>query len=227
MIKSSSIKFSLAFLLSALLVLCVSSLVVLAQDDTTTTTTTTSSTEPTTSTTQQQHNVRLLLHKSVSPAEAIINTNMTFTITLFNLGEEPAYDVEVKDNEWPESSFDLIEGESKATFAKIGSNEKVSFTYTIVPKSVGEISTQHATASYRLTPEKDEKSGLKLFAKSNILPSIPVLTQADYDRKHDSHLATWATFFLLALIPTALPYAVYMNANNQILELADQSKKNQ
>ena len=212
-----SLKLPLAVLLSILFALCLS---VLAQEDAASV----EDSDITTTSTTQQHNVRLLLHKSVSPSETVVNTNMTFTITLINLGEDPAYDVEVKDNEWPESTFELVEGEAKATFEKIAMNEKVSYTYTIVPKSIGEISTQHATASYRLTAEKDEKSGLKLFVKSNILPSIPVLTQADYDRRHDSHVGSWVTFFLLALIPTALPYAVYMYANNQIHELADQKK---
>ncbi|EFC41266.1 hypothetical protein NAEGRDRAFT_80788 [Naegleria gruberi] len=221
---NKSLKFSLAVILAILFALCTITSV-LAQDEDITATPV-DETSTTTTTTTQQNNVRLFLHKSVSPAEPIVNTNITFTITVINVGEETAYDIDVKDNEWPEAQFELAEGETKASFEKVAPNDRVSYKYTIVPKSVGEINTQHALATYRLAPaaEKDEKS-LKLISKSNVLPAIPVMTQAEYDRKHASHVGDWIVFFILSLIPTALPYVVYMYANNQIVDLANQKQK--
>jgi len=218
---NKSLKFTtLAVLFAILFAFCITAS--FAQEEATTTETTTTET-----TTQQQNNVRLIVHKVATPSEAVINSNITFTITVINMGEEPAYDIEVKDNEWPEAQFD-VDGETKATFEKVGPNDRVVLKYSIVPKVIGEITTQFALASYRLSPatDKDEKTGLKLFAKSNVLPAIPILTQAEYDRRHDSHYDDWAIFFILSLIPVALPYVVYMYANNQIVELAEQKKSN-
>jgi hypothetical protein len=132
-----------------------------------------------------------------------------------------AYDVEVKDNEWPESNFELVSGDIKANFDAVAPGTNASFSYTVVPKIVGGITTENAIVTYKLSPEDTDKH----YVRSTVLPQIPILTQAQFNKKHDTHWDDWVIFALLSLIPVGLPGLVYLYANNQINQLASEGKK--
>ena len=165
----------------------------------------------------------LLAYKHVKDFEAIINNNLTVSITVYNVGEHAAYDVHVKDNDWPAGSFDTLEGETKATFDRIEAGSSVTFKYTIVPRATGEIQTLPAKITFKPAQDADE-TDVKV-AYSNGLPKIPVLTQTEYDRRHDSHVDEWFIFLLLLALPVGAPATMYLFANNQIEQLAAEKKK--
>jgi hypothetical protein len=165
----------------------------------------------------------LLVYKHVKDYEAILNNNLTVTLTIYNVGESAAYDVNVKDNDWPEGSFDTIEGENKANFDKIEPGTNVTFSYTVVPRSTGEIETVPAIVTFKPVQDADETETKT--ARSNGLPKIPVLTQSEYDKRHDSHVDEWAIFFVLLSLPVGVPTVMYLFANNQIAALAAEKKK--
>lgn len=134
-----------------------------------------------------------------------------------------AYDVDVKDNDWPEGSFEYLEGENKGKFEKLEPGTNVTFSYTVVPKSIGEIETVPAMVTFKTSQDTEDED--RRIARSNILPKIPVLTQSEYDKRHDSHVDEWAIFFALLILPIGIPFVLYLFANNQISALAAEKKK--
>jgi hypothetical protein len=116
-----------------------------------------------------------------------------------------------------------LEGENKATFDKIEPGTNVTFKYTVVPRSTGEIETVPAVITFKPAQDADETD--KKIARSNGLPKIPVLTQSEYDRRHDSHVDEWFIFFALVALPVGVPAVMYLFANNQIEALAAEKKK--
>lgn len=128
----------------------------------------------------------------------------------------------MKDNEWPTDNF-VVNGELKTTFEKIEAGQNVTHTYTVTPKVVGGVTTESAIVSFQNNPDEETK----FFVKSSTLPQLNIMTQAQFDKRKETHVNDWVIFALLSLIPVGLPGLVYLYSNNQINQLASQGKKKQ
>ncbi|KAL0489615.1 translocon-associated protein subunit beta [Acrasis kona] len=164
----------------------------------------------------------LIVYKNLKEYEAIVNNNITIAITVYNVGESAAYNVQIKDNDWPEGSVETLEGENKASVDVIEAGSNFTFSYTIVPRATGDILTIPAVVSF--SPVQDDDSNRK-FSRSNPIPKIPVLTQSEYDKKHDGHVDDVLIFLLLLTLPIGVPAVMYLYADNQIAALAADKKK--
>lgn len=149
------------------------------------------------------------------------NLQISLFFSIVNLCvNSAAYDVELKDNEWPAENF-VVTGNLKATFDKIEAGHNVTHTYTVTPKIVGSVNTESAIVSFKTNPEEETK----YYVKSSVLPQLTIMTQAQFDKRNDTHLDDWVIFTLLAFIPVGLPGLVYLYSKNQIDQLASQGAK--
>lgn len=129
-----------------------------------------------------------------------------------------AYGVKLEDVQLPESDFVYVDGKAQTSFEKIAPGEKVTYSYTIQAKNLGEILSKPAAVSYKVS--SDDAAEEKV-ARSTELPTIPVLSAVDYEKKHDKHYDEWLVFALLSLLPVGLPYFVYQYATSQVYKMAE------
>lgn len=103
--------------------------------------------------------------------------------------DRPVYDVNLQDNEWPEEFFEIQEGANRAHFDVIEPSAHVTHTYSIAPRNTGEINTTPAKVSFRISPQQQENDDEDRtnVVRSTELPTIPVLTTAQYNKKHNNH----------------------------------------
>ncbi len=118
------------------------------------------------------------------------------------------------------SDVDVI-GDLKTTFERVDPGKNVSYSYSIVPRSVGSLDIASALVSYKNDPEDDRR----YYGKATVIPQISVVTQSQYNKKHDSSAEYWVIFVLLSMIPVGIPGMVYLYANNQVQQIGKLYKK--
>mmetsp|Transcript_7637 Transcript_7637/g.28631 ORF Transcript_7637/g.28631 Transcript_7637/m.28631 type:complete len:215 (-) Transcript_7637:217-861(-) len=162
---------------------------------------------------------RLIVLKE-APEAAVLNSNLTIDITVYNAGEKPAYNVELNDGYWPESDFEIISGSPNQRFEVLNAGDNVTHTYTISGKKLGQYDTAPTTVTFRATEEENAEEAAQI-ARSTPIPPVRVVTKSEYDRINAVQWSETLVFVLLTLLPIALPAAFHLFANNQIARLAD------
>lgn len=109
----------------------------------------------------------------------------------------------------------VVVGDVKTTFERVDPGKNVSYSYSIVPRSVGSLDLASAVVSYKNDPEDDRR----YYGRAAVIPQISVLTQSQYNKKHNSSVDYWAVFVLLSMIPVGIPGMVYLYANNQVQQV--------
>mmetsp|Transcript_3188 Transcript_3188/g.4709 ORF Transcript_3188/g.4709 Transcript_3188/m.4709 type:complete len:197 (+) Transcript_3188:60-650(+) len=160
---------------------------------------------------------KLIIHKD-APVNNVINTNITFTVTVYNVGASTAYNVQLRDAEYP-SEFEVLSGESATTFEEIAPGANASFAYTIVGKTVGDWASIPAKATYANKPNAEAT----VTAHSTNFGGQPlrVMTQSAYDKLQDSKTTAYILFALTFLLPIVAPLVLHGYSNNQIRDLAN------
>eukprot|EP00999_Lentomonas_sp_LEN2_P000667 NODE_1662_length_778_cov_89.248848_g1613_i0.p1 GENE.NODE_1662_length_778_cov_89.248848_g1613_i0~~NODE_1662_length_778_cov_89.248848_g1613_i0.p1 ORF type:complete len:184 (+),score=36.36 NODE_1662_length_778_cov_89.248848_g1613_i0:144-695(+) len=152
---------------------------------------------------------RLMVLKTVDKYDAVVHNNLTVSITVFNVGKSPAFEVEVDDSAaWAAHGVGLVEGEKKTVVDKINSGENVTHTYVVSPALSGELESQSTKVTYKFEPKGTEQR----VVLSNTLPSLPVLTPAEYSRRNAKHYKEWFIFMLFGTLLVAVPWYVQKQA---------------
>jgi hypothetical protein len=131
---------------------------------------------------QEEKKTPVLIINKSAPVHSIVGTNLTFSFTLYNVGEGDAYEVEVIDNKW-NKDFKILDGKRKNKFQVIKAGENVSFSYTVVPSKTFELSTKPAVITYK-TEENEKEFRI---ARSTGLPTISVVTPSEYYKRTTTH----------------------------------------
>ena len=91
--------------------------------------------------------------------EVVQGSNITVTVSLFNAGSVGAVEVNVRD-EWPDESFDVVEGKYERVFDSIAPGANESFSFIVSPSVDGEYEPARAVAEYKYLAEGDIKGDL-------------------------------------------------------------------
>eukprot|EP00998_Keelungia_sp_KM082_P009015 NODE_5193_length_717_cov_199.233898_g5170_i0.p1 GENE.NODE_5193_length_717_cov_199.233898_g5170_i0~~NODE_5193_length_717_cov_199.233898_g5170_i0.p1 ORF type:complete len:199 (-),score=59.30 NODE_5193_length_717_cov_199.233898_g5170_i0:119-688(-) len=154
----------------------------------------------------------LLALKKVDLADyyTAVGNDVNVTTTLYNVGNSPVFNVNFKD-EYP-VGVEIVAGEATAQFDSIGPNDNRTVTLKIKPGLQGQLAMVAAKMTYQLDESADDTKTVY----SNILPALPVLQAAEYQKRNARHFGEIATFVVLAFIPVGLPYYVYQHARGQL-----------
>eukprot|EP00760_Papus_ankaliazontas_P027038 PhM_4_TR3115/c1_g1_i1/m.21969/K13250/SSR2; translocon-associated protein subunit beta len=166
----------------------------------------------------------LLVRKSLSAAEVIVDSEIKVTVSITNAGRSPAFSVKAVDDAW---KANVLSGERQATFDKVLPRETVSFSYTIrapatpavmdCPEAkvtfLAEAGAAEESAQVVRSTRVNEEIEMPIEKQTGV---ISVLTASDYERKHTRHIKEWATFFLLLTIPLGMPLYLYQVRSNEL-----------
>jgi hypothetical protein len=123
----------------------------------------------------------LIIRKS-SPLLSIVGQNLTFTFTIYNVGQSDAYSVELIDNKW-NKDFKIVEGKRKAKFPVIKAGENVTYSYKVLPSKEFELMTRAAIVTFK--NEEDDKE--PRIARSTTLPTISITSPYEYYRRNSNN----------------------------------------
>jgi len=157
---------------------------------------------------------RLLVLKQIDSDEPVERDNLTATITIYNVGDSPAFEVEIEDH-WPASLVDKVSGELSHTFAQIKAHDNATHTLVVRANTAGLLHIPPAKITYRMAP----KAAHGEVVYSNTIDHLQVLTLAAYDKRHTKHYREWATFFILSAIWVGAPYYFKVNALQRLEKL--------
>lgn len=170
---------------------------------------------------------KLLVYKK-APEATVVNGEWTVDITIYNVGDKNALNIELNDGFWAPEVFQAVKGSTSEKFEVLKPGEYVSHSYTISGKTLGEYETTQTTVTYKSEEESAESEGstpVVHVSRSNPIPPVRVLTQSQYDKLNAKKFPVPIAYALLSIIPVILPALLHLYANNQIARFADGALK--
>eukprot|EP01129_Flabellula_baltica_P003582 TRINITY_DN13334_c0_g1_i1.p1 TRINITY_DN13334_c0_g1~~TRINITY_DN13334_c0_g1_i1.p1 ORF type:complete len:187 (+),score=45.01 TRINITY_DN13334_c0_g1_i1:75-635(+) len=155
----------------------------------------------------------LLVKKSFGTPDIapILNNDVTFSITVYNVGNEDALDVILED-ELP-YQFTLTSGFTSASWARLAPGQNYTHSYVAQPGLAGGIPTRLAIVTY-----SDEDGEEHSTTSSSGGKYIRVYDWKQVDRRDGAHIREWMIFVILSAMSIAIPVAVFfyieVNFNN-------------
>lgn len=143
----------------------------------------------------------LIARKTVMETMSVSGENMTVVTQIFNSGSSAALDVALKENTFPSTYYDLIEGSFTASWAKIGAGANVTNTFVVKPKSSGTMLSGPAVVTYRPTGDSDE---IQTMLSTSL--TRPVLSFAD---KYMSLALKFGKYITLGFLKTQADWTMF------------------
>jgi translocon-associated protein subunit beta len=120
----------------------------------------------------------LVVHKKAAIAKVKASEKITVSISLYNAGASPAYDVSLNDDTWPEDIFTVITGNTSQSWEKLDAGESLSHVFVLEPKVKGPFYGPPAVVKYRMAA----KSALQE-AHSTPLPELDLFSDKPAENK--------------------------------------------
>eukprot|EP00008_Paramoeba_atlantica_P009120 CAMPEP_0201481306 /NCGR_PEP_ID=MMETSP0151_2-20130828/5577_1 /ASSEMBLY_ACC=CAM_ASM_000257 /TAXON_ID=200890 /ORGANISM="Paramoeba atlantica, Strain 621/1 / CCAP 1560/9" /LENGTH=179 /DNA_ID=CAMNT_0047863425 /DNA_START=32 /DNA_END=571 /DNA_ORIENTATION=- len=167
----------------------------------------------------------LSVEKKVDRSRVIVGGEVRFDIIVTNIGEAPAYRLEMRDlfknKEFMHKIDTLAPGRSS------------NLTYTVQLTERGEILTGMATVRYSLrqSPAADTytaystqiQDGIPGAGEASRTPFVTVLSPAEYRRTQETDSSEWILLAFMLLFPLAFPLYISTKRNRE-LALLDNRK---
>ena len=156
---------------------------------------------------------KIIFNKGVDAPTNYIGENHDFTImyTLYNVGEDAAYNVTIND-QWPAEGFDH-NGAYPIFIEEIPAGEKYEYNVTATPRQSGYLETARAQLSYLYIDEQEESHVHNAF--SSTIGTLPILPEAQYiNATKDTRLA-WSIFGLGCVLVVLYPLYRYIFSSNK------------
>eukprot|EP00699_Malawimonas_sp_californiana_P001749 EC716103.1.p1 GENE.EC716103.1~~EC716103.1.p1 ORF type:complete len:187 (+),score=38.37 EC716103.1:15-575(+) len=147
----------------------------------------------------------LVADKSID-GDAVQHQNMTIRIRIWNVGSAPAFNVNVTDKTWSLAAehYALIDGSLEALYERIGPNENVTHTYTLIPKVYGSLNDL-PPATLKYSSSQDGSDTVTAYTAVSGMRFI--YSQAAWDKVHSWR--NWAITMSLLAASLGAPLAAY------------------
>mmetsp|Transcript_3791 Transcript_3791/g.10473 ORF Transcript_3791/g.10473 Transcript_3791/m.10473 type:complete len:227 (-) Transcript_3791:885-1565(-) len=173
----------------------------------------------------------LIGERRFSPTEAVEMGNVTITYIIHNVGDLPAFDVDLSDALLLDVAFDVPGGAEGMSFEEIPAGGKVEHAISVTVKGSGVFGDSSESAVYKPTAAKIEYASERTSETKRVqfLASVNRLFVEDavsYRKRTDKHLIDWAGFLAVSLLLTAMPYFVAESTRTKIARsVASRSSK--
>jgi hypothetical protein len=167
----------------------------------------------------------LVVSKSLDQEHIAQGQDIVVDITLFNVGDGPAFEVSLDDDLSSSSAIKLISGETSKTWGEIPAGENVTHSYTVSVVSYGKVNINAASVSYKSSPTANTitaKSSVPLLSEG---PGTGDILAADeFARNHGTHTVEIAVLSLICVALVAFPYKSKIDAEEVIFKKEDSKK---
>eukprot|EP01060_Flectonema_neradi_P025489 TRINITY_DN34297_c0_g1_i1.p1 TRINITY_DN34297_c0_g1~~TRINITY_DN34297_c0_g1_i1.p1 ORF type:complete len:210 (+),score=52.37 TRINITY_DN34297_c0_g1_i1:85-714(+) len=157
----------------------------------------------------------IAVYKELADDNCVVGTNISVTLTVYNYGSTAAFNIEMDDSNW--GGTDTI---IKESWESIAPGANVSTSYTVMPSEAGIMAVEPAKVTYKTETGSDS---VKVAFSNNVYdvsvdqaPGLPVLTEAEYEKKTSRRTKEWITFLLLLVIPIGMPFFFYKQSSNTL-----------
>ena len=149
-------------------------------------------------------NANILARKSFDPEVLVAQHPNTITVTLFNIGDAPVFDVSVNDTTWGEG-WTVKSGALTAKFSRIEAGSNVSFSYVV---EASKPSTLYFVEPAVVTYFTDQLSGSRNVVLSTA-STERVYRSTYYSRLFYSTPLDWAIVISLAGLTTLPSFLIW------------------
>lgn len=173
----------------------------------------------------------LFVSKTTSSDDIILGNSVEVVVTVTNLGQSPAFDVEVTDQ--------LEDGVKTLSIASLPYGASETLRYTVTPRALGNYPVAVARVTYNV---EQGNAATTHTAFSNFIREgeayyygegvddesfrgvISVLTRDRYERLHARYIKESTAYIFLGAIPTLFPYVLYRVKQSEVDALLRRTK---
>uniref|UniRef100_A0A6T6M0W7 Translocon-associated protein subunit beta n=1 Tax=Timspurckia oligopyrenoides TaxID=708627 RepID=A0A6T6M0W7_9RHOD len=147
--------------------------------------------------------------------------NVTVSYTIYNIGDQSAFEVELEDIMLTSEDFEAVDGVTSISFDEITPGSSVSRSVTFIAKSAGYYGDSPKSSVYKPSAAKisyatERTSDTK---RVHYIASKGILVVEDvesFKKRTDKHILDWIAFSTLSLLFTAVPYAISQSSLSKL-----------
>lgn len=169
---------------------------------------------------------RLLVEKKILNKYLVENKDIIVTHKIYNVGEMPAVNVQIRDSSLPKEHFQVISGVTQFVIPRLAGKENMTHTVVFRPK-IGIWGRFNFTASEVTYSSGDE--GKEIIQGFTSEPGEGyIVSLKDFDRRFSSHLLDWVAFAVMSTPSLLIPfYLWYQSKSKYDSAISKQSSKKQ
>ena len=155
----------------------------------------------------------LLNSAYIIASKRILNTQLaegrdiTILYGIYNIGMKTAYDINLIDNSFENSTLTFITGLIDVTWAEIPPESNV--THTIILKPPLESGNYLNFSSALLTYKHSKEDGVSIEAPTSSPRLVSLMGNAEYSRKFEAHYMDWVALAVMILPTLVIPFAMF------------------
>lgn len=172
-------------------------------------------------TVEDLEDAKLLVVKNILNNYVVEGTDIIMKYSIFNIGNQAALNVQLRDDNFPESDFSYASGFRSVKWPKVMSGSNVTHVAIVRPKTTGLFNFTSAAVSY-LPNDKADKPQI---GYSTELGQAYIQNFKEYNRKHASHTIDWILFVIMCSPSLAFPFFLWFNSKKKYEALKKDSKK--
>jgi len=154
---------------------------------------------------------KLLVVKNVLNNFVVEGLDTAVKYTIYNVGNIPAVNVQLKDSNFPADKFDYVSGFNTVQWQKISPASNVSHVAVVRSKMLGPFNFTAATVTYTA----NEKTNRVQTGYSTELGEAYIQRQKEYNRRFASHSIDWAMFVVMAAPSIVFPYLLWYSSKRK------------
>merc|ERR1712000_278225 len=144
---------------------------------------------------------RLIISRAILNEELIVGKDTVVNVEIYNVGDEPAFDIEYTEFGAFEQFEPVVGVSTGATWPKLAPGNKISHNFVVKPKAAGSFVVGNAEVTYRDHSVSADTRVVRIVDRME----YPVVLFSEYQRMTAPHVKEWLIFGGLLLVPLALP----------------------
>jgi len=174
-----------------------------------------------TSTVEDLDDAKLLVVKNILNNYVVEGTDIVMKYSIYNIGNQAALNVQLKDDNFPETDFIYASGFKSVKWPKVMSGSNVTHVAIVKPKVTGLFNFTHAEVSYFPNDKADKPQ----IGHSTELGQAYIQNFKEYNRKYASHSIDWIFFVIMCSPSIAFPFFLWFNSKKKYENIKKDSKR--
>jgi len=164
---------------------------------------------------------RVLVAKQIQNKYLVEGKDIVVRYGLYNTGESAAVDVELNENGFAASDFDVVAGQTKVRLDRLGAGANHSHTLVVRPKKFGYFNFTSAEVKYQPAEHVEQ---IQVGYSSEPGQGL-IIALRDYEKQFSAHMLDWIAFAVMTLPSLSVPFLLWNSSKSKYERIAAQSKR--